>query len=75
MEDVRCIIMDKIEDYQRIIQDLEPNNWYINDGLEYPIPERLIQYKNTTYGEGVIKKKGEFSYHIYHGSNKKQQHD
>ena len=55
--------------------DLITNNWYINDGLEYPIPERLIQYKNTTYGEGVIKKKGEFSYHIYHGSNKKQQHD
>ena len=47
--------------------DLTTNNWYINNGLEYPIPERLIQYKNTEYGEGVIKKKGENSYHVYHG--------
>ena len=49
--------------------DLITNNWYINDGLEYPIPERLIQYKNTTYGEGVIKKKGENSYHVHYGGS------
>ena len=47
--------------------DLTTNNWYINEGLEYPIPERLIPFKNSTYGEGRIVKKGEFSYAIEYG--------
>ena len=47
--------------------DLTTNNWYINEGLEYPIPERLIPFKNNTYGEGRIVKKGEFSYAIEYG--------
>ena len=47
--------------------DLTTNNWYINEGLEYPIPERLIPFKKSTYGEGRIVKKGEFSYAIEYG--------
>lgn len=48
--------------------DLENNNHYITNGLQYPIPDRLIPFKNNSYGEGYIKKKGEYSYHIYQGS-------
>ncbi len=47
--------------------DLTTNNWYINEGLEYPIPERLIPFKNTAYGEGSIQKNGKHSYKIIHG--------
>lgn len=47
--------------------DLKTNNWYINEGLEYPIPERLIQFKNNTYGEGAIQKVGNASYKVIHG--------
>lgn len=47
--------------------DLTTNNIYLDCGLEYPIPERLIPFKNSTYGEGRIVKKGEFSYAIEYG--------
>ena len=52
--------------------DLQTDNPYIKNGLKYPLPERLILPKrNTTYGTGSVVKKGETSYHIYHGKKNK----
>lgn len=47
--------------------DLTENNTYLDDGLKYPLPERLIPTCKSNYGKGSIKKKGEFSYHITYG--------
>lgn len=48
--------------------DLQTNNPYLEHGLKYPIPERLILPESkTTYGIGSIVKKGETSFHLHHG--------
>lgn len=48
--------------------DLKTDNPYLKNGLKYPLPERLILPENNSgYGEGSIVKKGETSFHIYHG--------
>lgn len=48
--------------------DLRTDNPYLRDGLKYPLPERLVKKgHNSTYGLGEIRKKGDQSYHIYHG--------
>lgn len=48
--------------------DLLTDNPYIKEGLKYPLPERLVlPERNSTYGTGSIVKKGESSFHIYHG--------
>lgn len=48
--------------------DLITNNPYLEHGLEYPIPERLIlEPKETDYGTGYIMAKGPQSYHIWYG--------
>ena len=52
--------------------DLRTNNPYIENGLDYPLPERLIlPERNSTYGKGSIVKKGETSYHLHHGKKGK----
>ena len=49
--------------------DLKTDNPYIKHGLKYPLPERLIlPEKNSKYGKGTIRKKGETSFHVHHGS-------
>ena len=49
--------------------DLKTNNPYLINGLEYPLPERLIlPEKHSEYGRGTIVKKGETSFHVHHGS-------
>lgn len=48
--------------------DLQTDNPYLEYGLEYPVPERLvIDHQETNYGKGQIIKKGEQSYHVYYG--------
>jgi len=48
--------------------DLKTDNPYLKEGLKYPLPERLVKEEhNSTYGLGEIRKKGDQSYHIYHG--------
>ena len=51
--------------------DLITNNPYINEGLKYPIPEKLISKNRnkSSYGKGYIKEKGPNSYQVWH--NKK----
>ena len=47
--------------------DLQTDNPYL-DGLEYPVPEKLIiDRPETNYGKGQIMEKGPQSYHIYYG--------
>ena len=49
--------------------DLKTNNPYLINGLEYPLPERLIlPEKHSEYGKGTIVQKGKTSFHIHHGS-------
>ena len=56
---------DKPEAY-----DLITNNPYL-EGLEYPLPERLIiTPRESDYGKGHIIEKGPQSYHVHHGSKK-----
>ena len=52
------------------ILDLKENNHYLN-GLEYDLPERLTPTHISDYGKGRILKKGEASYHIYHGGKRR----
>ena len=48
--------------------DLITNNPYLEHGLEYPVPERLIlKPKETDYGTGYIMAKGPQSYHLWYG--------
>ena len=48
--------------------DLKTDNPYLKNGLQYPLPERLVKKEhNSTYGLGEIRKKGDQSYHLYHG--------
>ena len=55
--------------------DLKTDNPYIQDGLKYPIPERLIlKEKTSNYGNGTIVKKGKTSYHIYRGGKGNGRH-
>ena len=50
--------------------DLQTDNPYLN-GLEYPVPERLIpKKKKEWYGKGTIVKKGDTSFHVHHGGRK-----
>ena len=52
--------------------DLQTGNPYIENGLKYPLPERLIVPEHeSTYGMGSIVKKGETSFHIYQGKKDK----
>lgn len=48
--------------------DLITDNPYIENGLKYPVPERLKFKKPAKLGQGTIVKKGDASYHIYYGS-------
>lgn len=55
--------------------DLKTDNPYIQNGLKYPIPERLIlKEKTSNYGNGTIAKKGKTSYHIYRGGKGNGRH-
>ena len=48
--------------------DLKTNNPYYDNGLKYPLPERLVLVKRTSgYGTGTIVVKGETSFHVHHG--------
>ena len=60
----------KPEDY-----DLKTNNPYIENGLDYPVPERLIiTPRESGYGTGYIIEKGPQSYHVHYGSHGKRAH-
>lgn len=51
--------------------DLIKDNPYLKNGLDFPVPERLIPKKSpeTNYGKGHITKKGPQSYHVkYNGT-------
>ena len=51
--------------------DLITNNPYLENGLKYPLPERLIiTPRESDYGKGHIIEKGPQSYHVHHGSKK-----
>lgn len=52
--------------------DLKENNLHLIHGLEYPLPERLVQVIKTNYGKGRIIKKHKSSYHVHYGSNTKK---
>lgn len=48
--------------------DLVTDNPYLQDGLKYPLPDRLkIPERNTSYGTGSIIQKGPTSFHVHHG--------
>ena len=48
--------------------DLVSDNPYYQNGLEYPLPERLkLPPDNSMYGKGSIIKKGDTSFHVHHG--------
>ena len=56
------------------ILDLKQDNPHILNGLKYPLPERLTPTKKSNYGKGRIRKKGNASYHIYHGGKKSKRY-
>ena len=48
--------------------DLKTDNPYLENGLDYPVPEKLIiDLPETNYGKGQIIEKGPQSYHVYYG--------
>jgi len=51
------------------LYDLITDNPYLEDGLDYPVPERLVKKeKDSNYAEGTITKKGPQSYHVKYSS-------
>jgi len=65
---------DKVPNIRTL--DLKTGNPYYQEGLEYPLPDRLVlSERQSDYGSGTIKQKGPASFHIHHGGKYKGHKD